>query len=162
MEAWPAAHSPPCDTGCPGSPSSFTGRPSRTDASTPQPALQPGHVVAYWSRSPGDATSGCTRCVTRERSGGRLQPGIAAAAIVNPAACRNVRRDVVSNLLNFGVSTVTTDAVQGGLHGHAVHALAITFPMTGDARTHRKTLNLPGPFERLDLTVTALALDADA
>ena len=69
-------------------------------------------------------------------------------------------------LAGGGVSGTVDLAPQGAGQGLKAAITAngtwTAFPMTGDARTRRKTLVLPGPFERLHLTVTALALDADA
>src|SRR2546425_5415880 len=147
--AWPRMQRPPRFTGWSGLPSSFTTRPSRLRARTPQPAGHSRHTVANHAATPG------TRCSLGTTSGRIVsvacwQPPAAAAAPVVATILKKSRR-FISTWGGSGAapphtphresspahgSVVTRDAVQrrAGLARRVPLAMAVHAP----AHRHRR------------------------
>src|SRR3989338_10260610 len=159
--------SAPAFTGWAGWPSSFTPRPSRFRASTPQPAGHSRHTVANHDATPGTSCSFGT-------TSGRIcslapwQPAVAAAAPVAVTILKKSRRFI---------SVVTHDAVERslGLLPRVLLTVAVDAPAHAERRRHgaepdevqqiiHGTRTRHGPERRhlLDFPVARLALHLGA
>src|SRR3989338_3282163 len=121
--------SAPAFTGWSGLPSSFTTRPSRFRASTPQPAAHSRHTVANHDATPGTSCSFGTTS-GRMCSPAPWQPAVAAAAPVAPTILKKSRRFIAA----AARSVVARDAVERRLLVLARVLLAVTV----DAPAHRQ------------------------
>src|SRR5262249_3773346 len=119
-------------TGCSGLPSTFTIRPSRLRAMTPQPAGHSRQTVANQDATPGTS---CSFGTTRGRifSVTCWQPAAAAAAPVVVPILKKSRR------FTLGPSMVTGNAVERCVHAAVgvLGAMAVDAPAHGQRRLRR-------------------------
>jgi hypothetical protein len=91
-DAWPRAHSLPCEIGDSGLPSALTARPSRVRTFMPQPAGHSRQVVRYHVAMPGTISSCGTTYGISFSAPPVPQPVRPAPAPVTPRTFRNSRR----------------------------------------------------------------------